>query len=48
MLELRSVGRCSKEHFKQRGEVVQRLHGGMEHGDCEELRGQVRLEWRMR
>ena len=48
MLELRSVGRCSKEHFKQREELVQRLHGGREHGDCEELRRQVGLEWRMR
>ena len=34
MLELRSVGRSSKEHFKHRGELVQRLHQGRERREC--------------
>lgn len=45
MLELRSVGRRNEEHFRQRGEHVQRLRGGREHGECEELRRLAWLEW---
>lgn len=41
MLELRSVGRRSKEHFEHRGELVQRLHVGRERGECGGLRRQV-------
>lgn len=45
VLELRSVGRRNEERFRQRGEHVQRLRGGREHGECEELRRLVWLEW---